>query len=40
MKQLLIVLDVSCCTGSAPDNHEAAIKVMKACHIDIVGEWG
>lgn len=33
-----IVVDVSCCAGSTPDNHDAAIKVMRACQIDIIGE--
>lgn len=33
-----IAVDVSCCAGSTPENHKAAIKVLKACQIDIIGE--
>ena len=25
----------NCCAGTTPDNHEAALKVMQSCHIDI-----
>ena len=33
-----ITVDASCCAGSTPDNHEAALKVMKMCQIDVIGE--
>lgn len=26
----------SCCAGTTPENHEAALKVMKACNIEII----
>lgn len=31
-----IVVDASCCAGSTPEKHEAALKVMESCQIDIV----
>lgn len=30
-----ITIDAACCAGSTPENHEAALKVMKACCMDI-----
>lgn len=30
-----ITVDMSCCAGTTPENHNAAITVMKSCHIDI-----
>ncbi|HAU87641.1 MAG TPA: hypothetical protein DCW90_19760 [Lachnospiraceae bacterium] len=34
-----IVVDASCCAGTTPENHEAALKVMKSCQIEIEN-WG
>lgn len=31
-----IVVDASCCAGTTEENHVAAIKTMKSCHIDIL----
>lgn len=33
-----ITVDVSCCVGTTPENHKAAIQVMKACEVNITGE--
>lgn len=33
-----IVVDSNCCAGSTPENHKAALNVMKACQIDILEE--
>lgn len=33
-----IIIDASCCAGTTPENHQAALQVMRACQIDIVGE--
>ena len=31
-----IIVDSSCCAGSTPEKHEAALEVMKSCHIDVI----
>lgn len=33
-----IVVDASCCAGSTPEKHGAALKVMESCQIDILNE--
>lgn len=33
-----IKVDASCCAGTTPELHKAALEVMKSCQIDIVGE--
>ena len=33
-----IIVDASCCAGTTPDNHKIALKAMKNCMIDVVGE--
>ena len=33
-----IIVDASCCAGTTPEKHKAAIEVMKSCQIDIIGE--
>ena len=33
-----IIVDAKCCAGTTPEHHNAALLVMKSCHIDIVGE--
>lgn len=33
-----ITVDASCCAGTTPENHKAALQVMKACQIDVVNE--
>lgn len=33
-----IVVDASCCAGTTPEKHKAALEVMKSCHIDIINE--
>ncbi len=30
-----IAVDASCCAGTTPENHEAALTVMRMCHIDV-----
>lgn len=33
-----IIVDASCCAGTTPENHEAALRVMKSCQINVIGE--
>lgn len=33
-----IIVDASCCAGTTPENHQAALQVMKCCHINVIGE--
>lgn len=34
--EIQITVDPSACAGSSKEGHEAALKTMKACHIDII----
>ena len=36
--EINIVVDASCCAGSTPDKHKAALEVMKSCQIEVIGE--
>lgn len=36
--EIPIIVDASCCAGTTPDNHRAALQVMKSCQIDIINE--
>lgn len=33
-----VTVDASCCAGTTPENHKAALQVMKCCQINVVGE--
>lgn len=33
-----ITVDASCCAGTTPERHKAALEVMKSCQINIIGE--
>lgn len=33
-----IVCDASCCAGTTPEKHKAALEVMKSCQIDVINE--
>lgn len=33
-----ITVDVSCCAGVTPELHEAALKVMRSCQINVIGD--
>lgn len=33
-----ITVDASCCAGSTPKKHKAALEVMKSCQIEVIGE--
>ena len=33
-----IYVDASCCAGTTPENHKAALQVMKSCQINVIGE--
>lgn len=33
-----IIVDASCCAGTTPENHKAALQVMKCCQVDIINE--
>lgn len=36
--ELNITVDASCCAGTTPENHKAALQVMKCCQINVIGE--
>lgn len=36
--ELKITVDASCCAGTTPENHKAALQTMKMCHINVVHE--
>ena len=36
--EMKITVDVSCCAGTTPENHQAALQVMKNCQINVIGE--
>ena len=36
--EINIVVDASCCAGSTPDKHKAALEVMKSCQLEVIGE--
>ena len=33
-----ITVDASCCAGSTPEKHKAALEVLKSCQIEVIGE--
>ena len=33
-----VTVDASCCAGSTPEKHTAALEVMKSCQINVIGE--
>ena len=33
-----IYVDASCCAGTTPEKHRAALEVMKSCQINVIGE--
>ena len=33
-----ITVDASCCAGTTPENHKAALQVMRCCQINVIGE--
>ena len=33
-----VIIDALCCAGVTPDSHRAAIRTMKMCQIDVIGE--
>ena len=33
-----ITVDASCCAGVTPELHEAALKVMRSCQINVIGD--
>lgn len=35
-----IIVDSSCCAGSTPENHKAALQIMECCQIDIINKEG
>ena len=36
--EIKITVDASCCAGVTPELHEAALKVMKSCQINVIGD--
>ena len=36
--EIEITVDASCCAGSTPEKHKAALEVMKSCQINVIGE--
>ncbi len=37
-KNLEVYVDASCCAGTTPERHKAAMEVMKSCQINVTGE--
>ena len=35
--EVKIVVDANCCAGTTPELHEAALRVMRSCQIDVIG---
>lgn len=33
-----IIVDASCCAGTTPERHKAALEAMKSCQIDVINE--
>lgn len=33
-----IIVDASCCAGTTPEAHQAALRVMQSCQITVIGE--
>lgn len=33
--ELPVAVDSSCCAGTTPANHEAALQVMRCCHVEV-----
>ena len=33
--EISVLVDASCCAGTTPDNHEAALKTMHSCQIEV-----
>ena len=36
--EVRVTVDASCCAGTTPDNHKAALTTMKMCQINVIGE--
>lgn len=36
--EMRVTVDASCCAGTTPENHKAALQVMKCCQINVIGE--
>lgn len=36
--ELTVIVDASCCAGTTPEKHKAALEVMKSCFIKIINE--
>lgn len=36
--EMKITVDASCCAGTTPENHKAALQTMKMCQINVIGE--
>lgn len=36
--EIEITVDASCCAGTTPENHKAALQVMKSCQINVINE--
>lgn len=36
--EIQIIVDASCCAGTTPEAHKAALAVMKSCQIDVINE--
>lgn len=36
--EMKLIVDASCCAGSTPEKHKAALEVMKSCQIEVINE--
>ena len=37
--EVTFICDASCCAGSTPENHKAALQVMKSCHVEVINDY-
>lgn len=38
MPEVKITVDASCCAGTTPENHKAALQIMKSCQVNVINE--
>ncbi len=38
LPEVKLIVDASCCAGTTPENHNAALQVMKSCQVEVINE--
>lgn len=38
LPELTITVDASCCAGTTPENHAAALQVMRSCQVNVIND--